>query len=95
METIGQRIKQKRLDNQISLKELSIKAGIPLSTLREWESGRQIKGEPYEKIARALDVSLIELLTGQKPKHRELLIKVHEIETACKSIKNYLGSYES
>ena len=95
METIGQRIKSIRLENQISLKELSVKAAIPLSTLREWESGRQIKGEPYEKIARALEISLIELLTGQKPKHRELLIKIHEIEMACKTLKNNLRSYES
>lgn len=94
METIGQRIKNRRLECEISLKELSDKASIPLSTLREWEAGRQIKGEPYEKIARALEMSLVELLTGHKPKHRELLIKIHQIEVSCREIKNNLMLYE-
>lgn len=94
METIGQRIKRLRTEKNLTLQHLSKKTSIPLSTLREWEVGRQIKGEPYEKIAQVLNVGLSELLYGKKPNSREVLIKVHEIEVACKEIRDSLLSFE-
>lgn len=92
METIGARMRRKRVEQNLSLKAVAQRAGIPLSTYREWEAGRQIKGEPYEKIAYALDVSLYWLITGKSRNPREVLGKVGEIEAACVAIRNSLES---
>ncbi len=92
MEQIGQRIKKLRLEQELSVNEVARRAVVPVSTYREWENGRQIKGEPYVKIAGALNVTLIELLTGEKPKSSALLDKVHEIEKLCVEMRKHLLS---
>jgi transcriptional regulator with XRE-family HTH domain len=93
METIGIRMKRMRIENGLSLREAAQRAQTAVSTYREWEQGRRIKGEPYEKIAAALDVTLYELLTGKRPNQREAFVKVHEIEVLCKALRNALESY--
>ena len=39
--------------------------GVPETTYREWEYGRQIRGEPYLKIAKAFGISVSELLGAE------------------------------
>lgn len=92
MEQIGQRIKRLRLKQELSINEVARRAIVPVSTYREWENGRKIKGEPYVKIAEALNVTLIELLTGEKPKSSGLLDKIHEIEKLCVGMRKHLLS---
>lgn len=94
METIAERIKRIRTDKGLSLRDVALQSGIPVSTYRDWENGRSIKAEAYEKMARVLNISLNELLTGKRPNPREILIKVHEIESACKVIRESLKAFE-
>ena len=95
MENISQRIKRFRTEQGLSVREVALRAKVPVSTYREWEGGRQIKGEPYENIARALNVTLYELLTGEKPKITELLEKIQVIEHHCALLKKALESVGS
>lgn len=92
METIGKRMKKVRLDRDLSLREVTQRAGVPLSTYREWEAGRQIKGEPYEKIAEALGVTLYWLMTGKPSNKLAIQKKLDEIELALNSVRNSLES---
>lgn len=92
METIGTRMKKIRLQKRLSVADVAVTAQIPISTYREWENGRQIKGEPYEKIARALNVSIHELLTGQSLNKSEILIRAHELEQKCIQLRKDLES---
>ncbi|MNT06136.1 hypothetical protein D3C72_1407900 [compost metagenome] len=61
---------------------------IPVSTYRDWEYGKQIKGEPYVDLAKVLDVSLTELLTGRKePIHTRIVTDLNEIARIVESIR--------
>lgn len=92
MSAIGQRMKAIRLNAGLSVTEVAQTAEIPVTTYREWENGRQIKGEPYAKIAEALNVTLYELLIGEKPNSSEILRKIAEIEEICLHMKKTLAS---
>ncbi|UYL07515.1 helix-turn-helix domain-containing protein [Bdellovibrio sp. SKB1291214] len=92
METLGKRLKRLRSDKDMSAQQVADLAGIPVTTYREWENGRQILGEPYEKLAHALDVTLFELLTGRKPNRADLFIKLEEVEMALGELRSHLGS---
>lgn len=92
MNNIGQRMKAFRLNAGLSVAEAAQAAEIPVSTYREWENGRQIKGEPYAKIAYALNVTMYELLTGEKPNSLEVLRKISEIEEICNHLRKTLAS---
>ena len=93
MESFSQRLRRLRSEKELSARQMAEKSGIPISTYREWEYGKQIKGEPYEKIAAALDVTLYELLTGRRPNQLEAFRKLEEIESACRSIRNTLEAF--
>jgi len=94
METFGTRLKRLRIERQLSPKQMSLMTGTPLSTYREWEAGRQIKGQPYVNLARALEVSLYELLTGEAPLRSECFDLIEEIEKDLKQLKQNLQSLE-
>lgn len=94
MEKIGLRMKRLRLQQGLSLTEVAHKAHVAVSTYREWEYGREIKGEPYVKIAQALNVTLYELLTGEKSKVSKISGEIAEIEEACKKLRKNLESLE-
>lgn len=87
MSEFGKRLLRLRLQKDLSISEVAKRMEISPSTYREWEQGRQIKGEPYEKLARLFGVSLSELLTGKKP---ELEIYLEEIERSIKNIRYLL-----
>ena len=63
--TIASRIRELRVKKSMSIADLARKIGVAASTLREWEQGRQIRGEPYDRIANALGISVTELLFGE------------------------------
>jgi len=92
METIGLRMKRLRTLQGMSASEVAIKSGVPISTYREWENGRQIKGEPYKKIADTLNVSLYELLTGCNSGSVDLIQKIDDIQNICTTLKKDLES---
>ncbi|MES2803907.1 MAG: helix-turn-helix transcriptional regulator [Bdellovibrionota bacterium] len=92
MINIGQRMKQFRVNAGLSIAEVATAASVPVSTYREWENGRQIQGEPYAKISQALNITLYELLTGQKPKSLDVLHKISEMERLCQDLRKHLQS---
>jgi transcriptional regulator with XRE-family HTH domain len=49
----------------LSVRDVADELGIPVSTYRDWEYGKLIRGEPYVKIAELFEVSLDELLRDQ------------------------------
>lgn len=87
-------MKKLRLQQGLSLTEVAHKAHVAVSTYREWEYGREIKGEPYVRIAQALNVSLYELLTGEKAKFSKTLGEIVLIEEACKKLRQDLESLD-
>ena len=87
MSDLGKRLLNLRLKKGLSLSELARDIGVSPSTYREWEQGRKIKGEPYEKLALILGVSINELLTGKKHK---IDVFLEDIESAVKGIRSLL-----
>ena len=94
MEKISLRMKRLREEQGLSLKEVAQRAQVAVSTYREWEYGREIQGEPYVRIAQALNVGLYELLTGEKSKLTVIFSELAEINEACKKIRRSLESFE-
>ncbi len=66
-ETIAKRMRRLRHERNLSLKEAAARIGVPTSTYKEWEYGRAIQGEPYERIAKCFGISLQELISGRAP----------------------------
>lgn len=51
----------------LSAREVASRVGVSVSTYRDWENGRAIKGEPYTKLAEVLGVHVLEVLEGRSP----------------------------
>lgn len=92
METLAARLKRMRTQKDMSAQQIADLTGIPVTTYREWENGRQILGEPYEKLSKALDVTLFELMTGRKPKNADLFLKLEELEKNLRELRSELGT---
>jgi transcriptional regulator with XRE-family HTH domain len=93
MDSFNIRLKRIREERNLSIKEIASRVGVPVSTYREWEYGRAIKGEPYVKIAEALGVGVYELLTGEVPNMSQAYEKIHMIERACAELRKEFGSF--
>lgn len=67
-EALGRAVKTARKGLDLTQEEFALQAGISTSSLRTVESGR-FSGQPYSlrKIAKALGVSLDELVAGARP----------------------------
>lgn len=87
MREFGKRLKYLRLKKNLSIKEIAITLNVSPSTYRDWEYGREIKGEPYIKLAEIFEVSLKYLLTGKYDSlEKDLLL----IEETIRKMKNKL-----
>lgn len=73
------------------MKQVASDADIPTSTYRDWEYGRTIQGTPYVKLASVLGVSLYELLTGERPKFRNILSLIECAEKNLEKAKAELS----
>lgn len=93
MSIFSKRLKSLRLAKGLSIKDLAKEIQVPVTTYREWEYGREIKGEPYLRIAKALDVPLHQLLGGPLGEHKRLVSIVEELEFNLKRLKNELASF--
>jgi transcriptional regulator with XRE-family HTH domain len=62
--TIGERIKERRIQKGMTLEELGNKVGVGKSTVRKWETGEisNIKTDKIEKLSEALNLSPITLM---------------------------------
>ena len=70
MSTIGERIRNKRREQNLTLDELSAATGIPKSTIQRWESGaiKNMGQEGLLKLSKALDTTVFYLQTGESSK---------------------------
>uniref|UniRef100_A0AAU8AZS3 HTH XrE protein n=1 Tax=Dulem virus 37 TaxID=3145755 RepID=A0AAU8AZS3_9CAUD len=59
LESMGQRIKARRIELELTLDELGKKVGVGASTVRKWETGyiKDMRSDKIQKVADALDVS--------------------------------------
>ncbi len=80
---IANRLRELRKEKKLSLAGVAQAIGVPVSTYRDWEYGKAIRGEPYERIAEIFDVSLNELLSSKREGRSELL-------THLSSAKNHV-----
>lgn len=85
--SLGERLRSLRVKRKLSISEVARHVGVSVSTYRDWEYDREIKGEPYLKLAKLLDVNLSYLLTG---KESEILDQLNQIEDIVKSIRLFL-----
>lgn len=88
----SKRLKALREKRGITPKEMAENLGVSLSTYRDWEYGRKILGEPYQKIAEALDIGLNELFGNEiksygevKNAIDEVRITLNKLERTCES----------
>ena len=85
--SLGERLRYLRTQRNLSISEVARYVGVSVSTYREWEYGRGIKGEPYLKLAILFDVNLTYLLTG---KDSEVFEQLEEIEKIVRNIRLFL-----
>lgn len=90
--SLGNRLKTLREKKGLTVKEVSDKIGVPITTYREWENGRKIVGEPYAQLSKVFEISVFELITGEKASSTELFKSVEIIEIELQKIKQNLLS---
>lgn len=89
----GKRLKKLRETKNISTKQIAEALDVPVTTYREWENGRAIRGLPYVKIAKFYKISLTELMTGQKPNKNLLMEEFQQLESALHQYQKVLNSF--
>ncbi|MCK5074466.1 MAG: helix-turn-helix transcriptional regulator [Bacteriovoracaceae bacterium] len=92
MNEFGNRLQRFRKEKHYSIREVSNKLCVAESTYRDWEQGREIKGEPYVKMSHFFDISLYELMTGDTGKVKPILDKVNHVKIILNKIQTELGS---
>ena len=92
MQTLAQRLQFYRKQKKMTIKEVAKRLNISQSTYRDWEYGRQIKGEPYLALCEVFEVSLSELF-GQTPKGAQRIKKeINQIKNSLLFIEKELIS---
>jgi transcriptional regulator with XRE-family HTH domain len=69
---ISEKMKKYRISLNLKANEAAQRIGVAESTYRDWENGRKIQGEPYQLIADALDISILELLGIETTKFNKI-----------------------
>ncbi|MCB9027124.1 MAG: helix-turn-helix transcriptional regulator [Bdellovibrionaceae bacterium] len=87
------RLKKYREAKGLKVREVAALLGVSVSTYRDWEYGRSIKGEPYEKLAEIYGVSVHQLLTGYQASPKAILGKIEKLEADLKFLKRELESF--
>jgi len=89
-EALSVRMRRLRLNLNLSASETAKLIGVSVSTYREWENGRGIRGEPYVKIAKIFGVTLSELLIGEVVLKSKLIQELELVETHLKLLREEL-----
>ena len=87
MKPLGERLRKSREQKGLSISEVARRLNVSPSTYRDWEYGREIKGEPYTAICSLFDISYSFLFTGKELEVEESLKK---IELCIKKIRSFL-----
>lgn len=90
---ISKTLKKRRLQLGKRPSEIAKKIGVSESTYRDWENGRRIQGEPYIKIAEALEMNILDLLEVQRANHHiNLKSELEKIENSVRNIRKIVNS---
>lgn len=92
MEKFGERLRRLRKAKNLMIEDMARSIGCAASTLRDWENGRAIQGEPYLKISEVLGVSIKELLSGEKPSTKQALDTLNQIRKSLGKLEAELLS---
>ena len=76
------------------MKQVAARLNVPVTTYREWEKGRQIKGEPYARIAELFKVTLGEILTGTRSDISEVIAELDRVQSSLDEIKKKLAKFD-
>ena len=93
----GSRLKVLRVTRGLTVVQISKRVGVSTSTYRDWEYGRKISGhEAFLNLAEILNVSLFELMAGEKidnKKGGEIFKSMEMIEQLVTKQKENLKSF--
>src|SRR5215210_2393081 len=92
-ETFPRRLRRLRMRSGKTASQVAREIGVPVSTYRDWENGRAIKGEPYLEISRSLNISINELFTGAVASTHGLSEKVSELCRLSEEIKKVVQAF--
>jgi transcriptional regulator with XRE-family HTH domain len=85
------RLKKLRTDKGLTIRDVAAAIKVPISTYRDWEYGKAIRGEPYQNLAELFEVTLDELLIGyprEKPEFLSHLLEAQKsLELAIRAAK--------
>ena len=90
--SLGERLRHLRNKQNLTASEVAQAIRVSVSTYREWENGRSIRGEPYVELAKILQVSIPELLTGEHRELSKIFSEFDELEKKLKKFKETLYS---
>jgi transcriptional regulator with XRE-family HTH domain len=90
METLAKRLRFHRKRCGMTGAQVARRLGIPDTTYREWEYGRAIQGEPYQKLAEIFDIRVLELLIGPQADREQLVKDVEQAEGILRKLKQLL-----
>ncbi len=84
----GKRLRQFRQNAGLTTQEVAKTCGVAESTYREWEYGREIRGtKAYECLAKAYQISLSELILGERGTPSSIHEDIRNIEEIVKAIR--------
>lgn len=84
---ISEILRKRRLQLGKKPSEIAKKIGVAESTYRDWENGRKIQGEPYLKIAEALEINILDLFEVKRVHQEFVKNELLKIEESVKSIR--------
>ena len=88
---MANRLKKLRSEKGLTIRDVATALDVPISTYRDWEYGKAIRGEPYQKLAELFEVTLDELLIGypkEKPEFMGHLLEAQKnLELALRAAK--------
>ena len=95
MESMGNRIKKLRLENNMTLEELGNKVGVGKSTVRKWENGMiaNMRRDKIAKLAAALNVSPAYLMGWNESSVPAAAIEIYNVHCETKNEVDLVLSY--
>ena len=95
MESMGKRIKNLRLENNMTLEELGNKVGVGKSTVRKWENGMiaNMRRDKIAKLADALNVSPAYLMGWNESSASAATIELYNVHCETKNEADLVLSY--
>lgn len=84
---LGKRLRSFRMEKGLSIEKVATQIGVATSTYREWESGRAITGNPYQKLASVLGVGVYQILGIEDTSKEELISYLNDLEACVAKIK--------